>query len=114
MTAHRTTPFSRTLAALLLAAASAGAFAADSPCRDDARKFCASVQPGGGRAVACLKEHEGDLSASCKAALPTLERCREELQSICGSGGGPRELRSCLRENAGKLSRECRAMRPAR
>lgn len=104
----------KALASMLLAGTALAASAADSPCRDDARKFCASVQPGGGRAVACLKEHEVDLSPACKAALPTLEKCRAEVQALCGSGGKPRELRSCLRENAGKLSPECRAARPSR
>ena len=104
----------RALAAVLLAGTAFAAAAADAPCRDDARKFCASVQPGGGRAVACLKEHEADLGPACKAALPTLEKCRAEVQALCGSGGKPRELRSCLRENAGKLSPECRATRPVR
>lgn len=102
------------LAALLLAGTALGAAAADTPCRDDARKFCASVQPGGGRAIACLKQREGELSPTCKAALPMLERCRQEVQTLCGDGGKPRELRSCLRDNAGKLSAECRASLPTR
>ena len=103
----------RVFAALLLAGTALGASAADAPCRDDARRFCTSVQPGGGRAVACLKAHEADLSPACKAALPTLERCRQEVQTLCGEGK-PRALRSCLRENAGKLSPDCRAALPAR
>jgi Cysteine rich repeat len=109
--------FVKRLLALLLAA-SAGGFAeaapGASPCKDDARQLCASVQPGGGRAVACLKEHEAELSASCKAALPTLERCSAEVRSLCGTASAPRELRSCLRSNAAKLSPECRQALPAR
>jgi hypothetical protein len=103
----------RACVAALLAATAFGAAAADAPCREDARKFCASVQPGEGRAIACLKAHESELTPACKAALPTLERCRQEVQTLCGSGS-PRELRSCLRDNAAKLSPECRALRPAR
>ena len=37
-------------------------------CADDAQKLCAGVQPGGGRIVACLKEHKDSLSDSCKQA----------------------------------------------
>jgi hypothetical protein len=37
-------------------------------CADDARKLCAGVQPGGGRIVACLKEHKDGLSDGCKRA----------------------------------------------
>jgi hypothetical protein len=37
-------------------------------CADDAQKFCAGVQLGGGRMVACLKEHKDQLSGRCKQA----------------------------------------------
>jgi len=37
-------------------------------CTADAQKFCAGVQPGGGRIVACLKEHKDSLSDRCKQA----------------------------------------------
>lgn len=43
-----------------------GAMAA---CRDDAKKLCARVKPGGGRIVECLKQHDSDLSPGCAAAL---------------------------------------------
>ena len=39
-----------------------------SACADDAQKLCVGVQPGGGRIVACLKEHKDSLSAQCKQA----------------------------------------------
>ena len=37
-------------------------------CGEDAQKLCADVQPGGGRVVACLKEHKDSLSDRCKQA----------------------------------------------
>lgn len=37
-------------------------------CADDAQKLCAGVQPGGGRIVACLKQHKDALSDRCKQA----------------------------------------------
>lgn len=37
-------------------------------CSADAQKFCAGVQPGGGRIVACLKDHKDSLSDQCKQA----------------------------------------------
>jgi hypothetical protein len=37
-------------------------------CAGDAQKLCAGVQPGGGRIVACLKEHKDALSDQCKQA----------------------------------------------
>ncbi len=38
-------------------------------CRGDAQKFCKGVQPGEGRIVACLKQHQSDLSQGCANAL---------------------------------------------
>ena len=37
-------------------------------CAEDAQKLCAGVQPGGGRIIACLKEHKDSLSDRCKQA----------------------------------------------
>lgn len=101
----------KTLAALAIGLAFATAFAADVPgpqaCRADAQKVCAGVQPGGGRVLDCLTQHEAELSPDCKAALPTLQQCAKELQSVC-SDSGRRGLRECVRKNADKISPECR------
>ena len=51
-----------------LAAGQAGPDAIRAACADDAQKFCATVQPGGGRIVACLKEHKDSLSDQCRQA----------------------------------------------
>jgi hypothetical protein len=37
-------------------------------CTDDVRKLCAGVQPGGGRIVACLRQHKESLSSQCRQA----------------------------------------------
>src|ERR1035441_8462709 len=37
-------------------------------CTEDAQRFCAGVQAGGGRVLACLKQHKDALSANCKQA----------------------------------------------
>ena len=67
----------RSLTLLLLvcaAAATQSALADDqlaairAACAEDAQKLCAGVQPGGGRIVACLKEHKDSLSDRCKQA----------------------------------------------
>lgn len=38
-------------------------------CKADYKKHCKKVKKGGGRIITCLREHEADLSAGCKAAL---------------------------------------------
>src|SRR5262245_28224529 len=38
-------------------------------CRDDFRKFCAGVQPGGGRIRQCMLARESELSSVCRTAL---------------------------------------------
>lgn len=35
-------------------------------CHEDAKKLCKDIQPGGGRIMQCLKQHEGELSQGCK------------------------------------------------
>jgi hypothetical protein len=37
-------------------------------CAEDAQKLCATVPPGGGRIIACLKDHKDSLSDRCKQA----------------------------------------------
>jgi len=44
--------------------------AAREACQPDVAKFCADVKPGGGRIVACLKQHSSELSDACKAQRP--------------------------------------------
>ena len=49
-------------------------------CADDAQRLCAGVQPGGGRILACLKDHKDALSDKCKQAAQ---------QAAAASGGTP-------------------------
>ena len=63
---------SLTISSVSISAAQAGGqpslAAIRAACADDAQKLCAGVQPGGGRIVACLKEHKDSLSDRCKQA----------------------------------------------
>jgi hypothetical protein len=38
-------------------------------CADDAKKYCADIQPGEGRLEACMKAHVADVSDVCKVAM---------------------------------------------
>ena len=51
--------------------------AAREACQPDVAKFCADVKPGGGRIMACLKEHASELSDACRAQRPLAVRPRQ-------------------------------------
>jgi hypothetical protein len=38
-------------------------------CETDIQKLCTGVQPGGGRILACLKQHKDQVSDGCKQAV---------------------------------------------
>ena len=80
-------------------------------CRADFGKFCKSVQPGGGRIVECLKQHEAELAPACKATLGTVDACGPEVKKICGeqAAGQPGAVRECMKEHAKEFSAACRA-----
>jgi hypothetical protein len=50
------------------ASGQASADALRAACSPDAARLCSGVQPGGGRVVACLKQHKDELSDACRKA----------------------------------------------
>ncbi|MBZ5651990.1 MAG: cysteine rich repeat-containing protein [Acidobacteriia bacterium] len=42
---------------------------AHTACASDVQKLCPSVPPGGGRILACLKQHKDEVSDGCKRAI---------------------------------------------
>jgi len=92
------------------------------PCRADVEKFCQDVKPGGGRLVDCLKAHENDLSAECKAAgQKAHERfaqarkdfesaCDQDRQKLCKDAKPGREMMECFRQHNDQLSDSCKSM----
>ena len=38
-------------------------------CKEDISKYCGEVRPGEGHIVTCLRSHDKDISADCKASM---------------------------------------------
>jgi hypothetical protein len=43
-------------------------------CKGDYNKFCKGTLPGGGRILACLRKHDGALSAACKKVVADAQK----------------------------------------
>jgi hypothetical protein len=101
--------------------------AAQAACNSDIQALCASVQPGGGRILACLKEHQDKVSDTCKQAVMKAAQtqpppapspdainaaqaaCNSDVQALCASvqpGGG--RILACLKEHQDKVSDSCK------
>jgi hypothetical protein len=88
------------------------------PCADDVAKFCKDVQPGGGRIVRCMKQHEQELSPACKQHVAEVkkkgqefrEACEDDVFKLCGDvkPGGGRVL-NCLKQHEQELTPDCKA-----
>lgn len=100
--------------ALLMGSAAAAQMPSDAvkkACRADFSKLCKSIQPGGGRIVACLKKHEAQLSSACSSALGIASDCSQEIKQICGQTTAARdsaEVHDCLQLHADKFTPACR------
>ncbi len=53
-------------------------------CAQDVQKLCANVQPGGGRIIACLRQHQDQVSDACKQAV-----AKATQQPNSGAGSAP-------------------------
>lgn len=56
-------------------------------CRADHDRLCSDVTPGGGRILACLQSHAGQLSSVCARALPCAQALRD---SAVATGVAPK------------------------
>jgi len=113
---------------MLFAAGAARAQQGDRPCRADEEKFCKDVKPGEGRIIACLKAHEAELSADCKAngmgaksrggargqgagramGPRGSEPCNAEMEKFC-KDAKPGERMNCMKEHEKDFSEACKA-----
>jgi len=107
------------LIAALAASFAAPLMAQDEACKADIEKLCKDVQPGEGGIMQCLKEHQAELSAPCKAAGEKMragkeamkEACKADFDTLCkGVEPGEGRLIKCLKENEAKLSETCKSV----
>ena len=42
-------------------------------CKADAERICPGIAPGGGKIIACLKQHKDDVSIGCAKALKAVK-----------------------------------------
>ncbi len=86
-------------------------------CKADQEKFCKGVEPGEGRIVKCLKEHEAQLSAECKArrtqkkehTKALKEACKDDAIKFCNHTKEEHEkIGPCLKEHKAELSQTCK------
>ncbi len=42
-------------------------------CKEDIAKHCQGVEPGKGRMITCLKQHEAEVSAACKKEMAEMK-----------------------------------------
>ncbi len=85
-------------------------------CREDAQRLCKDVQPGGGRVVRCLAQHESELSGPCRGRLERAKArsrefaraCKADAEQLCkGVKPGKGRVARCLAQNKDKLSPAC-------
>lgn len=105
------------LALLFLLLASVGAMAqlggARQACAPDIKQLCAEIKPGESRLKTCLKEHFGQLSASCQTALLSnvtiTKSCKADAEQKCADvqpGGG--RIQACMKEHFTELTERCK------
>ena len=97
----------------------------DGACKADAEKFCKGVAPGQGAIVKCLKEHQAELSAECKANATEAkevvkekiqeakEACADDAKKFCGGEKpGRGAILKCLKSNESSISQACKDSLP--
>lgn len=86
------------------------------PCKADIEKFCKDVQPGQGRIVRCMRQHENEVSPACRNHIAEVREQQQEFKRDCSAdasrfckdmkpGGG--RIINCLKQHQAELSAAC-------
>ena len=104
-------------AALLLsgswgARAQEGLFTSERDCAVDVKSLCANLKPGGGRILACLQSHVGELSVGCSTILSkaiwTAEQCAADIKQFCPNATAG-NVSDCMKPHLGEASASCKS-----
>jgi hypothetical protein len=90
-------------------------------CRTDVDRYCPAVEPGSGRVLGCLAQHQVEISTACQGQLQRLTdardrvsalkaACTSDVERLCADVSpriGP--LLECLEANEERLSAACNA-----
>lgn len=101
------------IAATLLLLLSLGSEANE--CAQDAKKFCAGIEPGKGQLAKCLGDYQSNLRPACAQELKAFNAktgkvnpCFQDLAEFCQDvPSDPRRLEYCLLRNESRLSPTC-------
>jgi hypothetical protein len=105
-------------AGLLLAGSSGasaqglGIFDTERDCSTDVQSLCAGVKPGGGRVLACLQAHVGELSVGCSTILSKAiwvsRECASDIRQFCPNATFA-NVGDCMKPHLGQTSGTCQS-----
>jgi hypothetical protein len=91
-------------------------------CKADMEQYCGTVEPGGGRVIGCLSQHQVEISRACQSEVQRIgdardrldgfrRACTKDLTTLCA--GVPQQagpLLECAQANMARISPECKAV----
>lgn len=82
-------------------------------CKADTETLCKGVQPGQGRIMRCLSEHNDRLSGECRAKISEAQShypCMKDMERLCKDvRPGEGRMAECMKNHEAQLSPECKA-----
>ena len=89
-----------------------GIFDTERDCSTDVQSLCAGVKPGGGRVLACLQSHVGELSVGCSTMLSkaiwVARECASDIRQFCPNATVG-NVGDCMRPHLGQTSSTCQS-----
>ena len=89
-----------------------GLFATERDCATDIQSVCAGVKPGGGRVLACLQSHVGELSVGCSTILSkaiwVARECAGDIHQFC-PGATFGTVGDCMKPHLVQTSATCQS-----